>query len=138
MSPNEGDRQSAKCLEQPGTALTRRAYRCASCGFALRSSVPASPGSRTWQCADGLARRMGGSGLSPSELQHPVRSGAPSARRVPTSRAAEPYPEPRGQHPLRRWLVNRTMNATAQGSARSGYSRTGLRGGSQLGEGTLP
>ncbi len=70
---------------------------------------------QTQMAGNGLAKNVeerwkekeGGSGLSPSELQHPVRSGASPGAKGSASRAAEPYPEPRGQHPLRRWLVNR-------------------------------
>jgi hypothetical protein len=48
-------------------------------------------------------RKRGGSGLSPSEHQRiALRNGRRPARRVPASRAAGPYPEPLGQHPLRR------------------------------------
>ena len=53
---------------------------------------------RTWQRADGREIR-GGSGLSPSELQHPVRSGALPGAKGSASRASELYPEPRGQLP---------------------------------------
>ena len=102
----------------------------------MKSSAPRRhENSRAWQCADGLARKWGGSGLSPSETSTPCTSAPRPARRVPASRAAEPYPEPRGQFPESGRPVNEEV--TVQGSVGWSNWRRNPRGEFR-GGGTLP
>jgi hypothetical protein len=80
----------------------------------IRRLAPDLLGRRRWNSCVSQGRSFekelirGGLRLSPSELKHcpPCAAAAPPARRVPASRAAEPYPNPQAKCPQLRETVN--------------------------------